>query len=115
MVKTSLILKPMRSKKFALRPVVQVFRTVFLPRPRSLVLALSALLLAPGFPAQAQEPTKIPRIGFLSGRRNPTPTMPDPNASAFRQGLRELGYTEGKNMVIEYRYAGGKLNTSRAW
>jgi putative ABC transport system substrate-binding protein len=101
----------MRSKKLPVRPLIQVCRAVFVPARRSLLLALTALLLAPDSPAQAQEPKKIPRIGFLSGRRNPTPAMPDPNASAFRQGLRELGYTEGKNIVIEYRYAGGKLES----
>jgi putative tryptophan/tyrosine transport system substrate-binding protein len=58
--------------------------------------------------ADAQQPTKVPRIGFLSGRGTPTPTTPDPNADAFRQGLRNLGYVEGKNILIEYRYAGTK-------
>jgi putative tryptophan/tyrosine transport system substrate-binding protein len=69
---------------------------------------LAAVILTPSDSALAQQPQKIPRIGFLSGRGNPTPTMPDPNASAFRQGLRDLGYIEGKNILIEYRYAGGK-------
>ena len=52
--------------------------------------------------AQSQQPTKIPRIGFLLA------TSPSANAArneAFRQGLRELGYVEGKNIVIEWRYA----------
>ena len=57
--------------------------------------------------AQAQQPTKIPRIGYLDG------AFPSTNAAridAFRQGLRELGYVEGKNIVIEYRHAEGKLD-----
>jgi putative ABC transport system substrate-binding protein len=57
--------------------------------------------------ADAQQPTKIPRIGFLGA------TFPSTNAArieAFRQGLRELGYVEGKDIVIEYRYAEGKLD-----
>ncbi len=57
--------------------------------------------------AEAQQPTKIPRIGYLTG------TSPSANAArieAFRQGLRELGYVEGKNIVIEWRYAEGKLD-----
>jgi putative ABC transport system substrate-binding protein len=57
--------------------------------------------------AEAQQPTKIPRIGYLS------PTSPATNSArieAFRQGLRELGYVEGKNIFIEYRYAEGKLD-----
>jgi putative ABC transport system substrate-binding protein len=55
----------------------------------------------------AQQPTKIPRIGYLS------PNSPSTNPAryeAFRQGLRELGYVEGKNVFIESRYAEGKLD-----
>jgi putative ABC transport system substrate-binding protein len=54
---------------------------------------------------EAQQPKKTPRIGFLSA------TYPSTNTArieAFRQGLRELGYTEGENIVIEYRWAEGK-------
>jgi putative ABC transport system substrate-binding protein len=60
--------------------------------------------------AQAQHPAKILRIGYLTGTREPTPDAPDTNRDAFRQGLRELGYIEGKNIVVEYRYAEGKYN-----
>ena len=67
------------------------------------VLALAALLLALTFPAEAQQPTKIPRIGYL------TAAFPE-RIEAFRQGLRELGYVEGKSVVIEYRYAQGKID-----
>ena len=56
-----------------------------------------------GARAEAQQPTKIPRIGVLSG-----PTNPD--VEAIRQGLRELGYVEGKNVTIEQRSAEGKLD-----
>ena len=73
-------------------------------------LALGAMLLALSFPVEAQQAKKVPRIGFLSGRAEPTPATPDPTAAAFRQGLRELGYMEGKNILIEYRYAEGKLD-----
>ena len=52
--------------------------------------------------AQAQQPTKIPRIGYLTGA---TPEGQAARIEAFRQGLRELGYVEGKNIVVEYRYA----------
>ena len=76
-------------------------------------LALSALLLALGLPAHAQQTTKIPRIGFLSGRAAATPTTPDSNTDAFRQGLRDLGYIEGRNILIEYRYAEGKPDQIR--
>jgi putative ABC transport system substrate-binding protein len=52
----------------------------------------------------AQQPKKIPRIGFLSASR------PQPEHEAFRQGLRELGYVEGQNIVIEWRFAEGNLD-----
>ena len=71
-------------------------------------LALCALLFALSLSAQAQQPGKIPRIGFISGRGIPTSATPDPNARAFQQGLRDHGYTEGKNIVLELRYAEGK-------
>jgi len=57
--------------------------------------------------AEAQQPTKVPRIGYLSS------TSLSAGASrieAFRQGLRDLGYVEGKNLVIEWRFAEGKLD-----
>jgi len=56
-------------------------------------------------PVEAQQPKKISRIGFL------VPSSSSGYAkqiSAFQQGLRELGYSEGKNIVIEYRYSEGK-------
>src|SRR5439155_13125335 len=73
-----------------------------------LLLALSALLMTLSFPAQAQQPAKVPRIGFVSGRGSPTPTTPDTSADAFRQGLRDLGYVEGNNILVEYRYIEAK-------
>jgi len=66
------------------------------------VLTLSALLLALCLSAEAQQPTKVPRIGYLG--TNPRSTNPA-RIDAFRQGLRELGYTEGKNIIIEWRFA----------
>lgn len=67
--------------------------------------ALCALLLALSFPAEAQQPTgKFLRIGYLSTGSGTTDA---PRIEAFRQGLRELGYVEGKNINIEYRYAEG--------
>jgi putative tryptophan/tyrosine transport system substrate-binding protein len=71
-------------------------------------LSLSALLLALSFPAEAQQASKIPRVGFLLQRASPTPTTPEPFADAFRQGLRDLGYIEGKNIQVEYRYGEGE-------
>jgi putative ABC transport system substrate-binding protein len=66
-----------------------------------------SMLLALPFPAQAQQPTKIPRIGYLAGS---SLFGQSARVEAFRQGLRELGYVEGKNIVIESRYAEGKLD-----
>ena len=57
--------------------------------------------------AQAQQPTKIPRIGYLTAA---SLSAISARIEAFRQGLRELGYVEGKNIVIEWRYAEGKLD-----
>jgi putative ABC transport system substrate-binding protein len=70
--------------------------------------ALCALLFALSFPAAAQQAKKIPRIGFVSGIGDPK--TPGYHVEAFRQGLRDLGYTEGKNILIEYRYVEGKLD-----
>ena len=69
--------------------------------------ALWAMLFALCLPAEAQQPQKNPRIGFL-GATSPS-TIPA-RLDAFRQGLRDLGYVEGKNIIIEYRYADGKLD-----
>jgi putative tryptophan/tyrosine transport system substrate-binding protein len=69
--------------------------------------AFCALLFALCVSAQAQQPTKIPRIGYLSP--NSSPTNPA-RIEAFRRGLRELGHVEGKNIFIEYRYAEDKLD-----
>ena len=68
-------------------------------------LALCSLLLAPFSVVEAQQPKKIPRIGYLSGGFLSSESA---RTEAFRQGLRELGYMEGKNISIEYRFAEGK-------
>jgi len=70
-------------------------------------LALSALLFALSVSAQAQQAGKIPRIGYLAAS---SLSGQSARIEAFRQGLRELGYVEGKNIVIEYRSAEGKLD-----
>ena len=69
-----------------------------------LCFALSAILLALRVPAEAQQPQKIPRIGYIAAR---AADMEQTLLPVFLQGLRELGYTEGKNIVIEQRYAPG--------
>ena len=70
-------------------------------------LAVCALLFALSGSAEAQQTTKVPRIGYLTGA---SPSSMSARTEAFSQGLRELGYMEGKNIVIEYRYAEEKLD-----
>jgi len=64
------------------------------------------LLVAP-LAAEGQQPAKVPRIGLLLGG-SPSVGISSERIEAFRQGLRELGYVEGKNLAIEYRWAEGK-------
>jgi putative ABC transport system substrate-binding protein len=62
---------------------------------------------AVGWPLAAQAQSKIPRIGFMG---NSTAALEANLVDAFREGLRELGYEEGRNIVIEYRWADGKYD-----
>jgi len=73
-------------------------------RKRIIGFALSAMLFTLCLPIEAQQPAaKVPRVGYLSAASRTA----DTRVEAFRQGLRELGYVEGKNINIEYRYAEG--------
>jgi len=74
---------------------------------RFLVPLAAMVLLATVFIAGAQQPAKISLIGYLTG---PSLSANAARIEAFRQGLRELGYVEGKNIVIEWRSAEGKLD-----
>jgi len=69
-------------------------------------MLFAGALLAVAVTVEAQQPTKVPRIGYLSGAGDPS--NPGPNVEAFRRGLQELGYIEGKNILVEYRYIEGK-------
>jgi putative tryptophan/tyrosine transport system substrate-binding protein len=69
--------------------------------------ALCLLVFALSFPVEAQQPKKIPRIGFLFAA---TPSANSERLKGFRQGLRELGYIEEKNILIEQRYAEGNID-----
>ena len=71
---------------------------------------IAFVLVVTGAVAEAQQPTKVPRIGFLAAV---SPSALSARIEAFRQGLRELGYVERKNIVVEYRYAEGKLDRVR--
>jgi putative ABC transport system substrate-binding protein len=72
-----------------------------------IVIQLTLCALAFGFPAEAQQPAKVPRIGYLNAV---SPSTVSDRIEALRRGLRELGYVEGKNIFIESRYAEGKLD-----
>jgi putative ABC transport system substrate-binding protein len=72
-----------------------------------LSIVIATVLLTVAVVADAQQATKIPRIGYIGTN---SPTTNAARIEAFRQGLRELGYVEGKNIVIEWRWAEGQLD-----
>jgi putative tryptophan/tyrosine transport system substrate-binding protein len=72
------------------------------------ICLLLTVLLTTASLAQAQQPKKVPRIGYQSAS-----SSGENNEEAFRQGLRELGYIEGQNIVIEWRFAQGKPDQVR--
>ena len=69
------------------------------------VLTLCAMLFVLCSSAEAQQPKKVPRIGFVTTEGDPK--SPGPRVTAFRQGLRDLGYIDGKNISLELRYVEG--------
>src|SRR5262245_36963290 len=73
----------------------------------SMILSVIAFVLVVMGGAQAQQSGKISRIGFLTAVSASSFAS---RTDAFRKGLRELGYIEGKNIVIEYRYGDGKTD-----
>ena len=87
--------KAVSSKEIEAKPMIR----------RIVVCLLITALLPTVLPAHGQQPAKVPRIGFLSSL---SAAAVSDRVDAFRQGLRELGYVEGKNIVIEYRWAEGK-------
>ena len=72
---------------------------------RAFISGITGGLLAAPLAAEAQQAAKIPRIGYLANRLAANPDQ----QGAFLQGLRDLGYVDGRNVVIEYRDAEGKL------
>ena len=73
---------------------------------KMIVCLVAATLLSASF-VEAQQPTKVPRIGFLNAL---FPTTNPARIEAFRQGLRDVGYVEGKNIIVEFRYAERKVD-----
>src|SRR5215469_13267854 len=70
-------------------------------RRRSVIAGLAALLGTPEHSAAQQPSGKIPRVGILTIANERTPAI-----DAFREGLRDLGYVEGRNITLEFRFAG---------
>lgn len=70
-------------------------------------VVLAAVFLALSSFAEAQQAKKVPKIGFLMHN---TPTGAETSVKAFQLGLRDLGYIEGKNIVVEYRFSEGKVD-----
>src|SRR5260370_29950031 len=75
---------------------------------RAFIGTLTGGLLASPVAAEAQQAGKVYRIGYLS-----IGSGPSPRTEALRQGLRELGYIEGKNITIEYRFAQNNIDRLR--
>ena len=75
---------------------------------RKLLVALGAGALAAPFSSFAQQPGKVWRIGYLATQRRPVSFDSDNQPGAFLRGMRELGYVDGKNLVIEWRFAEGR-------
>ena len=75
---------------------------------RILISFLTISLLTSMYLAHAQQRVKVPRIGYVSGFGDAN--NPGPQVEAFRQGLRDFGYIEGQNILVEYRYIEGKRN-----
>jgi putative ABC transport system substrate-binding protein len=71
------------------------------------VVSITLMIFAAAFTADAQQPKRVPRIGYLCPTR---PSSLLARTEAFRQGLKELGYIEGESIALEYRWAEGKID-----
>ncbi len=92
-----------RTERFQCVPFATVVKPI--SDRRLLIFGLCAMLLALCSVVQAQQPKKVPRIGFVSS--SGAPNNFGPLVEAFRRGLQDLGYVEGKNILVEYRYIEG--------
>jgi ABC-type uncharacterized transport system substrate-binding protein len=80
-------------------------RLLALSAVHSTLCLLGAMLLTVSFPAEAQQPKKVPTIGILSSGSGDPVDLARRQTDAFQQGLHELGWRDGKNIVLEYRWA----------
>ncbi|MDZ4342201.1 MAG: hypothetical protein U1E51_07145, partial [Candidatus Binatia bacterium] len=78
-------------------------------KKRIIGFALSAMLLALSVSTEAQQAGTIPRVGYFAAGGDPN--NPGSLVEAFRQGLRDLGYIERKNILLEFRYGEGKADS----
>ena len=90
------------------RVLINSFKSAF--RNRKSAIFVGAMLFGLCFPVQAQQPNKIPRIGYLGGSATANPDR----LEAFRLGLRELGYVEGKSILLELRFPEGDSQREHA-
>src|SRR5262245_35629041 len=81
-------------------------------KTKTLVACFHLLLVGFVYLAYAQQPQKIPRIGYVS--TTGSPNNPGPNIDTFKRGLQDLGYTDGNNILIEMRYIEGKMDRTPA-
>ena len=79
-------------------------------KSKSIFWLLTTIFLATVAPTDAQQPKKIPKIGVLHPGLSALLDVSSPQLEGLRRGLREHGYTEGKNIVIEYRFAEGNVD-----
>jgi putative tryptophan/tyrosine transport system substrate-binding protein len=76
-------------------------------RRREFITLLGGAAAAWPLTARAQQESRIWHIGFLTPRSFPSPPGRDTFSDAFMRGMSDLGYSEGKNLVVEWRYADG--------
>jgi len=104
---TGMLSSPVRSGFMACRGFLE--ETTMQRRTIVFIVALALSSLSAALAADTRQPAKVPRIGVLLPGPPPGPHERSPGLEAFQQGLRDLGYVEGQNIVMESRWAEGKF------